>query len=92
MIQQILLYAYIFLGFATFCYWVMAVLAGFRMLANRAPGRSLLSTITTGVFKPGNYSVEGNDQREKLIYAMTRFMMSVAGMVIVVVIGVQTQG
>lgn len=92
MIQKILTYAYIFLGIASFCYWISALLAVFRMLKHRLPGRSLLSVATTGVFNEANFTDEGNHQRRKLVHAMTRFMTIIIGMVVVVFLGIQTQG
>ena len=92
MIQKFLTYAYIFLGIASFCYWISALLAVFRMLKHREPGHSLLSVATTGVFNEANFTDEGNHQRKKLVHAMTRFMLVIGGMAVVVFLGIQTQG
>jgi hypothetical protein len=91
MIQKVLTYAYIFLGIASFCYWVSALLCVCRMLKHKKPELSLFKVATTGVFREDNFTVEGNHQRNNLKAAMIKFAMVVAGMVIIVFIGVQTQ-
>lgn len=92
MLQKILLWAYVFLGFAAFCYWIAALLAVFRMLKHRVKGKSLITVATTGVLNADNFTDEGNRQRSSLYRSMIKFCMVIAAMYIVVFIGVQTQG
>lgn len=91
MIQKILTYAYIFLGIASFCYWVSALLSVYRMLKHKKPELSLFRVAANGVFVEENFTAEGNYQRDNLKAAMIKFSMVMAGMVLVVFIGVQTQ-
>ena len=91
MIQKVLTYAYIFLGIASFCYWVSALLCVFRMLKHKKPDLSLLMVATAGIFRADNFTAEGNYQRNNLKAAMIKFTMVVAGMVLVVFVGIQTQ-
>ena len=91
MIQKILIYSYIILGVASFCYWISALLSAFRMLMNRKPGLSIFRVATTGILNKNNFTYEGNHQRQKLQNAMIKFFMVIAAMILVVFIGAQTQ-
>jgi hypothetical protein len=91
MIQKILTYAYIILGFTSFCYWVSAVISVFHILKHRKPGLSYFKVATTGVFNEDNFTSEGKTERVKLQSTMLKFGAVVLGMVLVVFVGVQTQ-
>jgi hypothetical protein len=91
MIQKILTYAYIILGFTSFCYWVSAVISIFQILKHRKPGLSLFKVATTGVFNEDNFTHEGKAERAKFKYTMLKFGAVVLGMVLVVFVGIQTQ-
>ena len=52
---------------------------------------SLFKVVTTGVFREENFTTEGNYQRNNLKVAIIKFAMVIAGMILVVFIGVQTQ-
>ena len=92
MIQKILTYAYIFLGFAAFWYWISAILAAFRMLANRRKDRSILALVRSGIFKDENFTEQGLHQKSQLSGSIRYFFYVVCGLIAVVFIGVQTQG
>jgi hypothetical protein len=91
-IQKILTYAYIFLGFAAFWYWVSAILAVFRMLANRRKDRSIFAVIRSGIFKDENFTEQGQHQKSQLFGSIRYFFYVVCGLIAVVFLGVQTQG
>ncbi len=91
MIQKILTYAYVFLGFAAFWYWISTILAVFRMLKHRRKDRSVLKIVSTGIFKDDNFTEEGKYQKVRLFRSTRYFFYVIGGLVVVVFTGIQTQ-
>lgn len=92
MIENFLMYSYIFGGFAVFWYWISALLAFFRTLKHRREDRSLITVLATGLFNENNFTEEGKTQRKLLFRSFFRFFAVLSAMVLIVLIGIQTQG
>ena len=92
MIQNVLTYAYVFLGFAAIWYWISALLAVFRMLKHRRRDRSIFVVVSTGFFEDDNFNEQGKYQRTQLYRSIRYFFYVVCGLFAVVFAGVQTQG
>ena len=91
MFQNLLTWAYVFLGIAAFIYWIMALISLFNMLKHRKKDRSLITVAVIGILDDDNFQEEGRIQRTRCFQSTRRFVYCICGMIIVVFIGVQTQ-
>jgi hypothetical protein len=92
MIQKLLLYGYVLLGMAAFWFWLSALVDYARMVRARAAGHSLLAAALSGIFTPSLLNRDGIRQRQKLLNNAFRCLAALTGMVLIVFLGVLTQG
>ena len=90
MLQKILLWCYVLLGIGAFCYGISTLLAFFRMLGNRRKDRPL-SALAAGLFKADNFTEQGNRERRSFFSAALKSCLTIAGMALIVVLGVLTE-
>lgn len=91
MLEKTLMWIYILGGFATFWYWVSSVLNFFRMAYHHKPSSNWFIAATTGFFNQQCLTQTGIAHRKDLGRSIIRFIIVIAGMYCVVLIGIQTQ-
>ncbi|MEM7196172.1 MAG: hypothetical protein AAF402_14600 [Pseudomonadota bacterium] len=90
-LHDILIWGYIVLSVAGFCYAVGCIRGFFRIAIHRAPGVNPFKAGLCGLFLPGLLNTRGFFYRSNLIGSIQMGLLCALGLVLIVVIGIVSQ-
>ena len=90
LLQQILTYSYIFLGFAAFWYLINTILSFLKLLQNRKPEQSILKVMLK-LFNDEMLTQYGIFYKKTCTNDLVKLVFAIIGMILIVNIGIQTQ-
>ena len=91
MLHDILIWGYVFLSIAGFCYAVGCIRGLFRVGIHRRHEVNPLVAATLGLFNPEHLTSKGQAYRQNLIHSVLMGLGCALGLVVIVVIGIFTQ-
>ena len=91
MLHDILIWGYVVLSIAGFCYAVGCIRGIFRMGMHRRTEVNPLIAATLGLFNPEHLTSKGRVYRQNFIHSTMMGLICALGLVVIVVIGIFTQ-
>ncbi len=91
MLHDILIWGYIVLSIAGFCYAVGCIRGIFRVGLNRKEGVNPILAVTAGLANADHLTPKGKDYRQNFIHSFTMGLVCALGLVAIVIVGIFTQ-
>ena len=91
MLHDILIWGYVVLSIAGFCYAVGCIRGLFRIGIHRRDEVNPIVAATLGLFNPEHLNSKGQLYRQNFIHSVMMGLICALGLVVIVIIGIFTQ-